>query len=153
MITMKKLSYVLIAGIAFVFASCGNNTEKDESNSDPIHEEHSHDDESIELDNGKKWIVVDEMMGHIRNMESDVALFESFEEKDYHSLAVKLEDNIDLLTSNCTMTGKAHDELHKWLLPYIDLVGELTDAKNDEEAGATYHKIQASFKTFNTYFK
>jgi hypothetical protein len=153
MITMKKYSYVLIAGILLVLASCGDNTEKDNSNSEPIHEEHNHDDESIELDNGKKWIVVDEMMGHIRNMESDLTAFESQDEKDYQSLAVKLENNIELLTSNCTMTGKAHDELHKWLLPYIDLVAELTNAKNVEEAGATYHKIQASFKTFNTYFE
>lgn len=148
MTTMKKFSYVLIAGILLVLASCGDNTGKDNLNSEPIH-----DDESIELDNGKKWTVVDEMMGHIKNMESDLDVFESQKEKDYHSLSVKLENNIELLTSNCTMTGKAHDELHKWLLPYIELVAELTNANNDEEAGVAYHKIQASFKTFNTYFK
>jgi hypothetical protein len=153
MIKMKKYSYALVVGMTFVLVSCGNSPENEISNSDPIHEGHNHEDESIELDNGKKWIVVDEMMGHIRNMETDISLFESLEEKDYHALAVKLEDNIGLLTSNCTMTGQAHDELHKWLLPYIDMVGELSNAKNDEEASAAYHKIQVSFKTFNTYFE
>ena len=152
MVKMKRYSYALVVGMVLVLTSCGNSTENEISNSDPIHEEHNHDDESIELDNGEKWKVVDEMMGHIRNMESDVIAFESQDEKDYQSLAVKLEDNIDLLTSNCTMKGQAHDELHKWLLPYIDMVSELTDAKNDE-AGETYHKIQVSFETFNTYFK
>lgn len=150
---VKIFSFLLITGSALVLTSCGNSAEKDSSNSDPIHEGHNHDDESIELDDGKKWIVVDEMMGHIRNMESDVALFESQEEKDYHALSVKLENNIDLLTSNCTMTGQAHDELHKWLLPYIDMVDELSNAKNDEAAASIYHKIQVSFKSFNTYFK
>ncbi|MFT5859705.1 MAG: hypothetical protein ACI865_001809 [Flavobacteriaceae bacterium] len=152
MIAMKKYSYALIAGILLVLPSCGDNAEKDNLNSEPIHEEHNHDDESIELDNGKKWIVVDEMMGHVRNMESDLNVFENQDGKDYQSLAVKLENNIELLTSSCTMTGKAHDELHKWLIPYIDRVDQLTNAKNDEEAGVTYRKIQVSFKTFNTYF-
>jgi hypothetical protein len=92
------------------------------------------------------------MMGHVRNMESDLNVFENQDGKDYQSLAVKLENNIELLTSSCTMTGKAHDELHKWLIPYIDRVDQLTNAKNDEEAGVTYRKIQVSFKTFNTYF-
>ncbi|MFT7344275.1 MAG: hypothetical protein ACI9XP_000858 [Lentimonas sp.] len=147
---MKKYSYAFFVGMALVLTSCGNSIENEASNS--IHEEHNHDDESIELDNGEKWKVLDEMMGHIRNMESDVIAFENQEEKDYQSLAIRLIDNIDLLTSNCTMTGQAHDELHKWLLPYIDIVSELTETKNNEAAGEIYQKIQVSFKTFNAYF-
>jgi hypothetical protein len=150
MIKLNKYSYAFFVGMALVLASCGNSIENETSNS--IHEERNHDDESIELDNGEKWKVMDEMMGHIRNMESDVIAFENQEEKDYQSLAIRLIDNIDLLTANCTMTGQAHDELHKWLLPYIDIVGELAEAKNNEAAVETYQKIQVSFKTFNAYF-
>ena len=91
------------------------------------HNDHNHDDESeaIELNNGEKWQVDANMLTHIRNMENDVVSFAKVEQKDYKSLSEKLQSNIDLLTSNCTMKGKAHDELHKWLLPYIDLVKEL----------------------------
>lgn len=69
------------------------------------------------------------------------------------SLAEKLQSNIELLTSNCTMEGQAHDELHKWLLPYIDMVNELSAAKDDTEASKQFVNIQISFTTFNQYFQ
>ena len=151
---MIKYSYTLALGIALLFSSCGNETNNNTPESSSEYTEHEHSSEdSIELDNGKKWVVVDEMMQHIQNMETDVEQFGKLKEKDFSVLATKLKDNIDLLTSNCTMTGKAHDELHKWLLPYIDLVSELSAAENDNEAGQTYKEIQASLKTFNTYFR
>jgi hypothetical protein len=120
-----------------------------------IHEDHHHDDESeaIELNNGEKWKVDANMITHIRNMENDVISFANVEQKDYKSLSAKLQSNVDLLTSNCTMKGKAHDELHKWLLPYIDLVKELSEAKDETEAEKQFQSIQTSFTTFNQYFQ
>ena len=116
--------------------------------------EHEHDEENqgIELSNGEKWIVDKNMNTHIRIMEKDLLNFAKLPNKDYKVLSVKLQQQIDLLTSNCTMKGKAHDELHKWLLPYMDLVTELTEAENNVEAENIYQKIQLSFTTFNQYF-
>jgi len=57
-----------------------------------------------------------------------------------------------LLTPNCTMTGKSHDELHKWLLPYIDLVKGLSEAKDETEAARQLENIQISLNTYNQYF-
>jgi hypothetical protein len=51
------------------------------------------------------------------------------------------------------MEGKAHDELHKWLLPYIDLVDKLNKTKNIDEAISIYEEIKISYKTFNIYFE
>jgi hypothetical protein len=51
------------------------------------------------------------------------------------------------------MEGKAHDELHKWLLPYIDLVDKLNKSKNNDEALHTFEEIKASYKLFNIYFE
>lgn len=150
---MKTLNYILIAGITLFVFSCGNTEEHVEPNSNISHEEHDHNSESIQFDNGEKWKVVDEMMGHIRNMEDDVKQFDTQSERDYGSLALKLQDNIKLLTSNCTMEGQAHDELHKWLLPYMDMVDELSEVVSNEKEIQAYSKIQSSFITFNTYFK
>jgi hypothetical protein len=86
-------------------------------------------------------------------MENDVISFTKVEQKDYKSLSEKLKTNIDLLTSNCTMKGKAHDELHKWLLPYIDFVKELSEAKDETEAEKQFQNIQTSFTTFNQHFQ
>jgi hypothetical protein len=69
------------------------------------------------------------------------------------ALAVKLQANLDLLTSNCTMEGKAHDELHKWLLPYIDLVNDLSGSKDEAEASKQFSQLENSFLTFNQFFQ
>lgn len=45
------------------------------------------------------------------------------------------------------------DELHKWLLPYIDLVKKLSEAKDETEASEQFKNIQTSFTTFNQYFQ
>ena len=153
---MKK-KIILIPAIALFLFSCGNaSNEKSEDLSEiETHDEHHHDDESeaIELNNGEKWKVDANMLTHIRTMENDVVSYAKVEQKDYKSLSEKLQSNIDLLTSNCTMKGKAHDELHKWLLPYIDLVKEFSEAKDETEASKHFENIQISFTTFNQYFQ
>lgn len=153
---MKK-KIILIPAIALFLFSCGNaSNEKSEDLSEiETHDEHHHDDESeaIELNNGEKWTVDANMLTHIRTMENDVISYAKVEQKDYKVLSEKLQSNIDLLTSNCTMKGKAHDELHKWLLPYIDLVKELSEAINEAEALQQFENIQTSFTTFNQYFQ
>ncbi len=153
---MKKIT-ISIAAISFLLFSCGNGTDEklEEQTTTVTHEEHHHENESeiIKLNNGEKWKVNAEMMPSIKNMEKDINDFSITEEKDYKSLAEKLQKNINLLTSSCTMTGEAHDELHKWLLPYIDLVKEFSEAKDETEASKQFKNIQTSFTTFNQYFK
>ena len=89
-------------------------------------------------------------------MESDINSYSETQHKelkDFTQLGLSLQKNIDLLTSNCTMEGKAHDELHKWLLPYIDMVDKLNKSKNSVEALQTFEEIKSSYKTFNLYFE
>lgn len=148
---------ILIPLISLVLFSC-NNASKEKSkvyNETDTHKEHQHNSDviGIELNNGEKWKVDETMLYHIRNMESDVFSFSKLKEKEYKTLAISLQSNIDLLTSNCTMKGKAHDELHKWLLPYIDLVKEFSESKDETTLNEQFQKIQTSFTTFNQYFK
>lgn len=153
---MKQLSISITVISLFLF-NCSNpaNEKSIEETKTDTSEVHQHDDknEAIELNDGEKWKVDENMIIHIRNMENDVIAFATTEQKDYKSLSEKLQTNIDLLTSNCTMNGKAHDELHKWLLPYIEMVKELSEAKNEIEASKHFEDIQISFTTFNQYFQ
>lgn len=153
---MNKLILTFAVGSLLLY-SCGNSTNEKSNNQTEVAEQnnHHHDDESeaIELNNGEKWKVDANMITHIRNMENDINHFANVEQKDFKSLAEKLQTNIDLLTSNCTMTGQAHDELHKWLLPYMNLVDELSVAEDKIEAEKQFQNIQSSFKTFNHYFQ
>lgn len=153
---MNKLILTFAVGSLLLY-SCGNSSNEKLNNQTEVaqHNDHHHDDESeaIELNNGEKWQVNANMITHIRNMENDVISFAKVEQKDYKVLSEKLQASIDLLTSNCTMTGQAHDELHKWLLPYMDLVEELSEAEDKIEAEKQFQEIQTSITTFNHYFQ
>ncbi|MBP6757174.1 MAG: hypothetical protein KA210_13610 [Bacteroidia bacterium] len=150
----KKIGFLLATTLILI--SCDN--KKIEKETLVVsNETHQHNEgDPIELNNGSKWKVVPEMMAHIRNMELDINRFveaKHTELKDFRQLGASLQKNIDLLTSNCTMDGKAHDELHKWLLPYIEMVDKLNKSKNNDEALHTFEEIKASNKLFNIYFK
>ena len=146
---MLKIKMVLLATVGLFLISC-NTKSKDEKITDIKTEVHEHfDSEAIKLNEGKKWKIDDAMMLHIRNMEKDVVNFDKTDDKNYSLLADNLKANIDLLTSNCTMKGEAHDELHKWLVPYIALV----DSFSKEKSANQFTEIQHSFKTFNQYFQ
>ncbi|MEY3237622.1 MAG: hypothetical protein RI883_1723 [Bacteroidota bacterium] len=148
-------NFFSVAALSLVLFSCNNATKETPVTKIETTEEseHHHDASTeIELNKGEKWTVDKNMMVHIRNMEKDVRSFTKHTKNDYDALSKKLLANIDLLTSNCTMTGKAHDELHKWLLPYIDLANDFSEAKDIKNQENCYHKLEESFDLFNTYF-
>ena len=149
---MNKFKITTIVLSAFFLFSCNDkakneSAERSQTTETEVHE-HSND-ETIQLNDGQKWKVDNEMMVHIRNMEKDVTSFDNGTPENYQLVSDNLEKNLDLLTSNCTMKGQAHDELHKWLLPYIELVEDFTKDKSNENLA----KIQESFTTFNQYFE
>lgn len=163
---MKKQILITVVACISIAYGCSDpitkeNNETVKAQQEPIsastESEHHHTEgASIELNNGLKWKVEVEMMKHIKNMESDIKLFSKANNKnlkDYTILGAGLQKNIDLLTSNCTMTGQAHDELHKWLLPYIDMVDKLNKSKNNSDTQATFKEIENSFGVFNKYFE
>lgn len=105
------------------------------------------------LNNGAKWVVVPEMMQIIRTMESDINSFSGSSIDDHKILGNKLQDNLNILTSNCTMKGQGHDELHKWLLPFLDYVKEYNKANSKTEATRIYTQMKMSYDAVNMYFE
>ena len=108
---------------------------------------------NIEIEDNKKWVVVEDMMVHIQNMSDDIKSTANAETLDFEGLEESLEGNIGLLTSNCTMTGKAHDELHKWLVPFIGLVDELNKAENYDDKQIVFQSLEESMLEFDAYFE
>lgn len=146
---MNKLKITTFALSVFFLFSC-NDKAKTEINEPIAAEEHQHSEhEAIELNDGKKWKVDENMMIHIRKMENEVPSFDKEKPENNQKLANDLKKNLDLLTANCTMKGQAHDELHKWLLPFIALADDFSKDKSAEQ----FAEIQNSFITFNTYFE
>jgi hypothetical protein len=140
---MTKLTLLALTILAFAaFSSCQTKSK------------HDHGDNSeIVLNDGKKWVVVPEMFTIIKAMESDINSFNGTTIEDHKNLGTKLQDNINKLTSNCTMKGQGHDELHKWLLPFLDYVAAYNEVNTVAEATSIYNKMKASYDSVNIFFE
>lgn len=152
--TLLSLSILLFA--------CGNSPSGEHS--DEIHKDDhitkkdsialSHNtDEIIELNNGEKWMINDEMKPFIAQGEAALNDYISSGSTDYKALASKLKDADSKLISSCTMDGKSHDELHKWLHPHLELVNELDASQNEQEANNVVQKLKKSYENFWIYFQ
>lgn len=143
--TLLSIKYALLVAAVLLLTACNTNS-KEES-------EQSHTESSIQLNNGEKWAVNPEMKPHIESAQETMAEYRATNDTDYQRLAQRLKDQNGALIQSCTMKGESHDELHKWLHPHMGLIEELSSATSDQEAEATIQKLEASFKTYEAYFK
>lgn len=152
---MKGVAIPLIS--VLILVACANEKKEESKNvmeEKPTEETaHDHSSDELKLNEGAKWKVDDSMMVYLRNMESTITNFLPKDKNSYQNLSDTLKSNIDLLTSNCTMKGAAHDELHKWLIPYIDKVNDLAESENQDETVLLYQDLKNSFSTFNQFFE
>lgn len=155
-----KLSTILF--FSTVLISCGdgshNHTAHEHESHSEAHADHGHDlnensDLSIELINGNKWLVNDEMKPHVQQGEKALNAYLASASTDYKSLAEELRTSNQNLIASCTMQGQSHDELHKWLHPHLTLVSDLEKSGTDEEASEVIEKLTASYKSYHTYFQ
>lgn len=143
---MKKIFAALIIGI--VLLGCNNNPKV--TSEDPAHDEKP---TGIELNEGQKWIVNEEMKPYINKSKLLTNSFLQSNSTGYHALAKQLKEQNDQLIQSCTMDGKAHDELHKWLHPHMQLVSQLDKAETAAKANSIVLSIKNSFETFDRYFQ
>ena len=136
--TMKTLTIIALALTAALMVGCKNSTI------------HNHEQIAIDLNNGQKWKVNDEMSPYILAGEN---ILSNFSGEDYQTLADELEGHNKKLIKSCNMNGKAHDQLHKWLHPHMQLIASLQDAENSTQAMGIIERLNESFKTYHTYFQ
>ena len=100
-----------------------------------------------------KWAMPEPMMQHMRNLEQDVRALESSAEQDHAALAAKIDGHTTQLISSCTMDGKAHDTLHDWLMPFLQLNKDYTAAPDAATKSAKFKEIQDSLASFHERFE
>lgn len=132
---MQKLIFIL--AIVSLIAACQSNPDAD----------------GLTLNNGEKWKVNAEMKPHIEQGNAVLDAYLRQNSTYYKALAEALKNQNDNLIKSCTMQGKSHDELHKWLHPHIKLVEKLAKTDNSSEAKALVAQIEQSFRTYETYFE
>ncbi len=150
---MKK---VIAFGMSIMLLwSCNNSTEKSTAHQETEnHAEHHHDEssEAIELNNGEKWLVNEEMKPFVLKGEELVNTYIQDEKTDYKTLTEQLKDQNSQLIKSCTMNGKSHDELHKWLHPYLEIVKALENETDATKANETILQMQHSYQQYHEYF-
>lgn len=143
---------LIVATITILFASGSEIKAKCEFASNDSTKLIRQDDfEKLELNNGERWKIVKPMFKFLKTMNDEVKKFDNSKKKDYNALAKSLSTNIDSLLSNCSMKGKAHDELHKWLIPFMELVDEYESTERNQPE--KFVEIKNALSEFNKYFE
>lgn len=93
------------------------------------------------------------MMIHMRGLEKDVKAFEASAQKDHAALAAKIDGHTKQVIATCTMEGKAHDALHDWLMPFLQLNKEYAAETEDAAKAAKFKAIQDSLAAFHERFE
>lgn len=153
---MKKNTLILFSLGAVLLTACGKKEtqtapEVQTEETTPVAEEAT--EEGIALNNGEKWMVNEEMKPHVTATENLFNTYVSTNGTDYQKLASAMKINIDQLIKSCTMQGQSHDELHKWLHPFMEQVAELKEAKTAVEATEVLTEIKTSFEVYHQYFQ
>ena len=150
---MKK---VIVFGMSVVLLwSCNNSTEKSSAHQETEnHAGHQHDENSdaIELNNGEKWLVNEEMKPFVLKGEELVNAYIQDGKTDYKTLAEQLKDQNSQLIKSCTMDGKSHDELHKWLHPHLEIVKALENETDVTKVNESVLQLQYSYQHYHQYF-
>ncbi|MCO5232898.1 MAG: hypothetical protein LC105_05140 [Chitinophagales bacterium] len=150
---MKKVFILSLAGLLIL--GCRQQCEHHDSHQgSKNHSEHHQaaGSETIELNNGEKWIVNEEMKPFVLKGSQMVDEYIQRKGTDYKKLASDIEDQNNQLINSCTMDGKSHDELHKWLHPHLELVDDLKNASSQDEANQIIIKLQESNKIYHQFF-
>ncbi|GEM_PF-1994464 len=138
--TRKVLAWTALLAVSWGIVSCTSVRQRPGS-------------KPLELNHGQKWSVPSTMMVYLRNIEQDVQAFESPSEAAHAALARKIQDNLSGLVTHCTMQGKAHDELHKWLIPFLALSDEYARATDAQMQAAKQQEIKQALVVFQSYFE
>lgn len=145
-------STLLIVALTVGLSACQRSSKQDDTISD---NNASGVPTTTATESGKpaKWVMPESMMQHMRNLEQNVRALESSAEKDHAALARKLDEHTTQLISSCTMDGKAHDALHDWLMPFLQLNKDYTAATDAATKTAKFKEIQDSLATFHERFE
>lgn len=126
---MKQIKFTSALFILLVFIG-GGKVFSDSHSHNESHSEHSTEHNktriNLRLDNGIKWEMDEHTKSSLKKMESLVG-------SNNNKLKGKdLEKELDSLIQGCTMTGSAHDELHKFLSAYIPAVHKFSTDENED---------------------
>lgn len=147
----KKTTRAYLLSLTIIFFGCKHSS--DTHSGDTMQQEEQHLSTSIQLNDGEKWKANDETIEGIKIMQNLIDKFPSNPTpEDYRLLKTNFEDNLKVIFDKCTMTGEAHEQLHNFLLPLINMT-EFLGSKDIEICKTTFVEITQHIAGFDTYFE
>jgi hypothetical protein len=145
-------SAAIIVSVVMSLTACQRASQEDAANSSTADRNEPHAT-PMETKPSGKWTMPETMMVHMRNLEQDVKAFETSPEKDHAVLSAKIDGHTRQLIANCTMEGNAHDALHEWLMPLLQINKEYAAASDEAGKAAKFTAIQDSLAVFHERFE
>jgi len=150
---------LLVFGISMaLFMACQNKSSQKEEvttnnkEMEAVHSEDHSSDMSVHLNNGQKWTANVETNDGIKNMSSLVSnIGDANNKEDCMSLKGQLITEFDTLIQKCTMTGEAHEQLHKYLIPLREKF-EALDSTDGKGCGKPIDDIRQYLESYSNYF-
>ncbi len=150
-----KLSIIII--LSLLLFSCKKSEEKkptllieQEISSEETHESI---DGIVTLNNGELWQANPETTQGILKMKERMNSFNDFEKKEaYVILKEGLETDFIELFQKCTMKGEAHNQLHNYLFPFIDLFDDL-ESSDLETCKKNFKELNIHLDDYYSYFE
>lgn len=143
---------VIVAFSSLFLASCNNNKAPSLKATTETAQAQDEIQEKIQLNNNQKWLVNEEMKPYVLRGEQSVTSYLAGNRTNHVALAKELKEYNNQLIKNCTMNGKSHDELHKWLHPHLTAVDELENTTEPHQAKLKVTQIAQSYQKYHLYF-
>ncbi len=149
---MKKLFY-LLAVIVISFA-CNSGSGKNDEDVHATHETAA--DTALSLNNGARWNADSVTTHNVVNMKT---IADNFRIKpfpsltDYQLLGADLSNGVNKLIKDCKMSGRDHDELHKWLEPVLKESNNLKTVADTATGRNLFRSLDGRIDAYNNYFQ
>jgi len=157
---MKKIiKLITVVVISITLFSCGNTSEKKESKEktvekiEVVKEAESHDsDEELTLNNGKRWEANLETTEGVKMLQMQLKGFSDKESVEaYATLTKELETTFAEIFAKCTMKGEAHNQLHNFLKPMLELFDGMKSGDLNE-CNKSYDILNKHLTLYKEYF-
>lgn len=166
---MKNLLPLLfLAWTAWSCQSNSNTAENQDAQQEMSHEDHDMDaqsddhdhdaihDTALELNDGNKWQTDAPTRKNADHLKSVTEQFRDSNPSsltDFKQYGSDMQEGLNQMISECTMTGAEDQTLHQWFFPIMENTGAIAKTDDTEKAMHLSHEIIERVQVFDQYFE
>ena len=108
---------------------------------------------TLELDNGKKWVLKKESMEQISAVVTKLNTYESSNIADYNQLGKDIFNDAKKIMLEDSYTGELFNQIHNFFFGIENNMHTLIATKSINEAELQVTELKTKFKEFHNYFE